>query len=95
MPQHSRAIGVALVCAAALATISPAAACARPADDVTSLHQPLRVSPPHVVGGPTYEGFDWADAAVGAAGGVASSLAAVGSGLVIVRRRSRRYAAAR
>jgi hypothetical protein len=88
-------IKTAATLAVALATIGPAAASARPIDGnplhtttTTSQATPIvRVIAPQ-------NGFDWGDAGIGAAGGLALSMLGVGGALVISsQRRTRRPSA--
>jgi hypothetical protein len=74
-------IKTAATLAVALATIGPAAASARPIDSVgatTTTHATpiVRVIAPQT-------GFDWGDAGIGAAGGLALSMLGIGGALVI------------
>lgn len=93
LPTHHLKTAVAL--ALALSAIAPAAASAKEVgtnpfgETVTSTHPTpiVRVIAPHA-------GFDWADAGIGAAGGLALSLLAIGAALVLsTHRRTRRPAA--
>ena len=79
-PQIKTAAAVAL----ALSAITPAAATARPIDSggaTTTQATPIvRVIAPQT-------GFDWADAGIGAAGGLALSMLGIGGALVISSQR--------
>ncbi|HEY7631694.1 MAG TPA: hypothetical protein VH817_13375 [Thermoleophilaceae bacterium] len=88
MTPQSRKIKSTLALTLALGAIAPAAA----------LAQPLPADPPGwPANTPTIElvqsspraGFDWGDAAIGAAAGLGLSMVAVGGSVVLVRRHGR------
>ena len=75
----------ALAVAGALATLTIASAAAHPnTADPPAAHQASGATIVRVVSPNT--GFDWGDAAIGAAGGLALSLVAVGTTLAVSRR---------
>ena len=85
MTHHNASLRAALVVAVALSALAPAAASAYPVQD----NGPTEPAQPavQVVQAPAHDGFDFGDAAIGAAAAVALSIVAVGGGLAITRRR--------
>ena len=89
LPNHHTKKAAAL--ALTLGAIAPAAASARPiGPDTNSFTAPpapatqiVRVSAP--------SSFDWGDAGIGAAGGVALSMLGIGGALVVSQRRTSRH----
>jgi hypothetical protein len=84
----------------ALGAVAPAAAPARPAQDLRALAKTSSLagttSSTRTVTASSPRGFDWGDAGIGAAGGLGLSMVAAGGTLVITRRRRhRRYATSR
>jgi hypothetical protein len=76
--------------ALALAAIVPAAATARPVGpDPTGASFTIPQTPVVRITTPA-SGFDWGDAGIGAAGGLALAMLGVGGGLVISQQRPRR-----
>ena len=75
--------------ALALAAIAPAVASARPVGPDTNSF--TATSPPatQIVRVTTPSGFDWGDAGIGAAGGLALSILGLGAALTITQRRAR------
>ena len=72
-----------------LGAIAPAAASARPIGPDTNSF--TATSPPatQIVRVTTPSGFDWGDAGIGAAGGLALSMLGIGAALTITQRRAR------
>jgi hypothetical protein len=74
----------------ALGAILPAAATAKPiGPDPTGASYTMPQSPVVRITAPT-SGFDWGDAGIGAAGGLALAMLSVGGGLVLSRQRPQR-----
>jgi hypothetical protein len=87
--RHKTTAAIAL----ALSAIAAPAASARPLppDPVYD----AETTPPTIVrvNAPSNIGFDWGDAGIGAAGGLAVSMLSIGAGLAISQRRERRWSA--
>jgi hypothetical protein len=87
---HSHHLKKATALALALGAIVPAAATARPVGpDPTGASFTIPQTPVVRITTPA-SGFDWGDAGIGAAGGLALSLLGVGGALVISHQRPRR-----
>jgi hypothetical protein len=83
--QLKKATAIALALSAAV----PAAAAAKPiGPDPAGASYPPLTTPIVRITIPT-SGFDWGDAGIGAAGGLALSMLGVGGALVLTQRRSR------
>jgi hypothetical protein len=82
----------ALALTISIGAIAPAGASALPVRESNAPTQPAV----QIVSSPAHNGFDWADAGIGAAGGVGVAMLATGGGLALVKgRRSRAYATPR
>jgi hypothetical protein len=97
MSPHNHPIKTTLALALALGTIAPSAASARfapPDPPGPGPNPPAAVSPApavQVVRVSAPGGFDWGDAGIGAAGGVALSMLGLGGALTVSQRRARRH----
>jgi hypothetical protein len=79
--------------ALALSAIAAPAAAAKPLPP-DPIYQPPKPGPTIVrVNAPSSSGFDWGDAGIGAAGGLALAMLGIGGGLAISQRRERRSGA--
>jgi opacity protein-like surface antigen len=87
LPKHPIKKTAAL--AVALAAIAPAAAAAKPVGPDTSSYTATAPPPIQVVHVSAPSGFDWGDAGIGAAGGLALSMLGLGAALTITQRRPR------
>jgi len=88
LPTHHLKKATAL--ALALGSILPATATAKPiGPDPTGASYAIPQTPVVRITTPA-SGFDWADAGIGAAGGLALAMLGVGGGLVISHQRARR-----
>jgi hypothetical protein len=88
LPNHHLKKATALTLA--LGAIVPATATAKPiGPDPTGASYTIPQTPVVRIIAPA-SGFDWGDAGIGAAGGLALSMTAVGAGLALSQRRSRR-----
>jgi hypothetical protein len=87
LPNHNikKAVAVALT----LGAITPAAASARPVGPDTNSFTATAPPPTQIVRVTTPSGFDWGDAGIGAAGGLALSMLGIGAALTITQRRPR------
>jgi hypothetical protein len=92
MSPHNHPIKTTLALTLALGAIAPTAALARfdlnppPAKTTTSSQAAVQV-----VRVPAPSGFDWGDAGIGAAGGLALSMVGIGGALVISSQRRTRH----
>jgi hypothetical protein len=88
LPKHHTTKATAL--ALAIAALAPAAASAKPVgpDPAGGSYPPL-TTPIVQVTAPA-GGFDWGDAGIGAAGGLAITMLGVGAALTVSQRRPRR-----
>jgi hypothetical protein len=87
---HNHHLKKAAALALALGAIVPAAATAKPVGpDPSGASFTVPQSPVVRITAPA-SGFDWGDAGIGAAGGVALAMLGLGGGLVISQRRPRR-----
>lgn len=90
---QSRTVKTTLALALAAGALTPSAASARPDLGVansTPYVQVVRVPETQIVRAPAHNGFDWADAGIGAGAGLGLTL--LGGGLVASRRRGGRPA---
>jgi hypothetical protein len=84
LPNHRTKKTVALALALALSAITPAAACAKEIGTAPFGAKYTTPPPTTIVRVSTPAGgFDWADAGIGAAGGLALSMLGIGAALVI------------
>ena len=90
LPNRQIRTGAAL--ALALAAITPAAAAAKPIGPDSSNGTATSQTPPtQIIRVTTPTGFDWADAGIGAAGGLAITMLGLGGALVITSQRRTRH----
>jgi hypothetical protein len=88
--QHLKTAAAITLAAGAIA--APAASAHSPPPDPTCPRCCSPAAEPTIVHLDSNSGFDWLDAGIGAAGGVAISIAAVGGVLIISQRRGRAHA---
>jgi hypothetical protein len=86
--QHTKK---ATALALTLAAIAPAAASARPVGPDTSPFTATRAPATQIVHVSAPSGFDWGDAGIGAAGGLALSILGLGAVLTVTQRRTSRH----
>jgi hypothetical protein len=87
----NRKLKTAAALALALGTITPATATAKPVGPDLGTSPTTQTPPTQIVHVTTPTSFDWGDAGIGAAGGLAISMLGLGSALVITSQRRTRH----